>query len=159
VDFSTSRTVKARLRQFDEASIRADYEYVRENPHVDRLRSVFRIAGIGYGRADYAMRGDELVVWEINTNPVLAPVGPPGRRSPFRPEQQALTRPRRELFDAGFRSALQAVEVDGRGQRVELRLPPRVVARARLEREDYLWRTRFRRGMKGVALARARWAG
>lgn len=158
VDFSRSWTVKARQRQFDEASVRADFEYVRENPHAERLRRVFRIAGIGYGRADYAMRGDDLVVWEINTNPVLAPVRPPGQPSRFPPEQRAATRPRRELFDAGFRSALEALEIDGRGERVELRLPAGLVARARLERQDYLWRTRFRRGMKGVGMARARLA-
>lgn len=159
VDFSRSWTVKARLRQYDEAWIRADFDYVRENPHAERLRSVFRMARIGYGRADYSVRGRDLVVWEINTNPVLAPLGPPGRPSGHPPEQRALTRPRRELFDNEFRSALEAVDVDGRGERVELQLPARLVARARLERQDYLWRTRFRRGMKGVDVARARLAG
>ena len=159
VDFSRSWTVKARLRQFDATSIRADIDYVRENPHAERLRSVFRMAGIGYGRADYAVRGDDLVVWEINTNPVLPPLGPPGRPTVRPPELRAATRPRRELFDAGFRGALEAIDIDGGGERVELRLPAQVVARARIERQDYLWRMRFRRGMKGVDVARARLAG
>jgi hypothetical protein len=158
-DFSRNWTVKARRRHYDERTIRADFEYVRGNPHAEPLSEVFRIAGIGYGRADYAVRGDDLVVWEINTNRVIGPSGPPGRIRAVPAEHRAATQPSRDLFDVGLRSALQAVDVDGRGEQVELRLPARLVARARLERQDYLWRTRFRRGIKGVGMARARLAG
>jgi hypothetical protein len=44
--------------------------YLAENPHESRLRAVFDIARIEYGRIDYSMVGERMEVWEINTNPV-----------------------------------------------------------------------------------------
>ncbi len=44
--------------------------YLATNPHADRLRTIFDIADIEYGRIDYSMVGDRMEVWEINTNPV-----------------------------------------------------------------------------------------
>lgn len=35
------------------------------------VAEVFRIAGIDYGRMDYAFKDDGIRVWEINTNPML----------------------------------------------------------------------------------------
>ncbi len=43
--------------------------YVETNPHERELREIFRLARIDYGKIDYAMLGDRLQVWEINTNP------------------------------------------------------------------------------------------
>jgi hypothetical protein len=43
--------------------------YLETNPHEQDLRKIFRLARIDYGRIDYAMLGDRLQVWEINTNP------------------------------------------------------------------------------------------
>ena len=43
------------------------------NPHERELREIFRLARIDYGKIDYAVLGDRLQVWEINTNPTLAP--------------------------------------------------------------------------------------
>ena len=41
-------------------------------PEDDELRSVFDVAGIDYGRIDYAYADGDLQVWEINTNPNLS---------------------------------------------------------------------------------------
>ncbi len=41
------------------------------NPHEDRLRELFRLARIEWGRVDYALLDGELQIWEINTNPTL----------------------------------------------------------------------------------------
>lgn len=158
-DFSRNWTVKARGRHYDERTIREDLEYVRSNPHAGRLSEVFRIAGIQYGRADYAVRGEEIVVWEINTNPVIGPMSRPTGRRGVPAEHRAATRESRQLFDVALQSALQAVDLDAPGERVAVRLPAGLVARARIERQDYLWMTRYRRGMKGVARARGRLAG
>lgn len=45
--------------------------YLAENPHEDRLREIFELAGIEYGRVDYGLRDGEIQVWEINTNPTV----------------------------------------------------------------------------------------
>ncbi len=43
--------------------------YIATNPHEWELREIFRLARIDYGKIDYAVLGDRLQVWEINTNP------------------------------------------------------------------------------------------
>lgn len=45
--------------------------YMRDNPHEQRLRQVFDLANIQYGRIDYSMLDGHPQIWEINTNPVL----------------------------------------------------------------------------------------
>jgi hypothetical protein len=45
--------------------------YLTQNPHEERLREIFRRAGIDYGRIDYSLAGDAIQVWEINTNPTV----------------------------------------------------------------------------------------
>ncbi len=41
-------------------------------PHVERLREIFDLAGVDYGRIDYSAGAAGVVTWEINTNPMLA---------------------------------------------------------------------------------------
>lgn len=45
--------------------------FLSGNPHADLLGPAFEAAGIGYGRADYAMIGGRPQVFEINTNPLI----------------------------------------------------------------------------------------
>jgi len=65
---------------FTPAALEAERVYLETNPHADRLRPIFELARIDYGRIDYALHADgRLVVWEINTNPDLTlrvPDGP-----------------------------------------------------------------------------------
>ena len=45
--------------------------YLEMNPHENKLKSVFKKAGIEYGRIDYSLLNGKLQVWEINTNPIV----------------------------------------------------------------------------------------
>lgn len=45
--------------------------YVETNPHERELRAIFRLAGLEWGRIDYAILDGALQVWEINTNPQI----------------------------------------------------------------------------------------
>ncbi len=79
--------------------------YVETNPHQLELREIFQLARIDYGKIDYAILGDRLQVWEINTNPnVLAP----GERKlmlstdPADAESKAMLRQRLECLAAAF---------------------------------------------------------
>jgi hypothetical protein len=47
--------------------------YMETNPHERELREIFRLARIDYGKIDYAILGNRLQVWEINTNPNIFP--------------------------------------------------------------------------------------
>jgi hypothetical protein len=60
---------KARL--ITDAFVREERSYVDTNPHEKRLREIFALACINYGRIDYSLQGGEIQVWEINTNPVI----------------------------------------------------------------------------------------
>jgi len=55
-----------------EAELEEEWAYVQANPHADQIREVFALAGVEYGRMDYAVVGDRIRVWEINTNPMIA---------------------------------------------------------------------------------------
>jgi hypothetical protein len=46
---------------------------LQTNPHAEHLKKVFDIAGIEYGRADFGIYRGRIQVYEINTNPHVAP--------------------------------------------------------------------------------------
>ena len=87
----------------DDALLREEQRYLATNPHERQLREIFAAARIEYGRIDYSLRGGEMQVWEINTNPIIIGMGParagsaapPGRgaglRAALRPAWTRLT--------------------------------------------------------------------
>jgi N-acetylglutamate synthase-like GNAT family acetyltransferase len=77
--------------------------YVKSNPHQQDLMKIFEMAGISYGRIDYALKEGKIQVWEINTNPTL--VNDPGYSTPARAVVHG-------LFGARFTEALMALETD-----------------------------------------------
>jgi hypothetical protein len=104
-----------------ESSYREEAAYVRENPHEDALRRVFEVAGVDYGRIDYAMKDGSPVVWEINLNPSI------GRG--LRPAHTVLSdrlRSQREgtkaHFYARFLAAFEVIDVADQASPV--RMPP-----------------------------------
>ncbi len=46
-----------------------ELDYLQTNPHEEILRTIFKDAGIDYGRIDYSFLNGKIQVWEINTNP------------------------------------------------------------------------------------------
>ena len=68
--------------------IREEAEYPRHNPHEARLREIFELSGIDYGRIDYSLSDGCIQTWEINTNPII--VTAPSGYSPKKLANQAL---------------------------------------------------------------------
>lgn len=66
--------------------IEKEREFQQTNPHEDQLKTVFQLANIEYGRIDYAVMGDKVQVWEINTNPTLL-YGPSAYNDEQRPSK------------------------------------------------------------------------
>ena len=62
-------------RKFDniEDLYQEELTLLKTNPYADHLKKVFDIAGIEYGRADFGMYRGRIQVYEINTNPHVAP--------------------------------------------------------------------------------------
>lgn len=52
--------------------IAEELSYIQNNPHQKQLQEIFLMAEINYGRIDYGMLNDKMVVWEINSNPMIA---------------------------------------------------------------------------------------
>lgn len=48
-----------------------DNAFMAENPHADAVAEIFAIAGIEFGRIDYAVREGRIVTFEINTVPTI----------------------------------------------------------------------------------------
>ncbi len=79
--------------------------YFETNPHERELRKIFRLARIDYGKIDYAVLGDRLQVWEINTNPRIFTrpnVRVMSSTDPADGERKAMLRQRVEPFAAAF---------------------------------------------------------
>ncbi|RYJ05943.1 MAG: hypothetical protein EON52_08930 [Actinomycetales bacterium] len=61
-------------------------------PHAARVREVFDIAGMDYGRIDYSVLDGRMRVWEINSNPVIGATGlHPTRHASQRRSADAVT--------------------------------------------------------------------
>jgi hypothetical protein len=86
------------------------------HPHEAEIRRIFAIAGIDYGRIDYAVVDGKIAVWEINTNPVITIAGP--NLAPERYQAQARVA---EMLCQAFRSVgsvNQTTRVGSRGARL-----------------------------------------
>jgi hypothetical protein len=57
--------------EFTKRMAEEELAYILTNPHEAELRSLFAIAGVEYGRIDYAMKDGAMQVWEINLNPTI----------------------------------------------------------------------------------------
>jgi len=62
-------------RKFDDIEdlYQQELALLQSNPYAEHLKKVFDAAGIEYGRADFGMYQGRIQVYEINTNPHVAP--------------------------------------------------------------------------------------
>ena len=81
-------------------------EYAELQPHRDQLEAVFAMAGIDYGRIDYAIHENRVQTFEINTNPSVVPT---------RDAEDARTANRMRFIDQ-FGSALSGLDEGIRGE-------------------------------------------
>lgn len=113
-------------------TIHEELAYVRHAPEADRLREIFDLARVEYGRIDYALRDGGIRTWEINLNPRIGRGQRPSRRvTP--PELQRIRRRSKALFYRAFRNAWRAVDTDAGGSPIPLELDPATVRAARHE--------------------------
>ncbi len=99
----------------------SDLEMVRTMPHAAVLRRAFEVAGVAYGRADFAVVGGRAEVYEINTNPMMRRMG----AVPYPARAEA-----GRLSHAAYLGAFRAMD-DTRGGTVPVPRPARFGARSR----------------------------
>lgn len=132
----TSKDWKIKLANsiVDKDSRALECDFIRSNPYEDRVREIFDLAHIDYGRLDYGLLGDQLQVWEINTNPMMA--GMPANKG--EPEvamaRTALLEPGRRLFHQAMRDAFEVIESPAQDhQPIPLSFPDSTVRAIRRE--------------------------
>ena len=79
-----------------------EFTFVRDHSFAEAMWPVFKLAGIEYGRVDFGIVNGRPQVYEINTNPELKLVPPPGE-VPRREESNA-------LFRLNYLEALKALD-------------------------------------------------
>ena len=99
----------------------SDLELVRAMPHAPVLARAFAVAGVEYGRVDFAVVGGRAEVYEINTNPMMRSMGD----VPY-PDRAEAGR----LSLEAYRAALRALD-DARGGTIPVPRPARFGARSR----------------------------
>lgn len=109
-----------------------ELEYVSANPHADQLSRIRELAGVEYGRIDYAVRDGRVQTWEINLKPMIGRGALKPRSGTVPRELAGIRRQTKETFYARFQEALEALDTvpaDARARRLpdgfaRPRLPP-----------------------------------
>jgi len=94
--------------------------YQKDNPHEEQLMSVFKAAGIEYGRIDYGVCNGRVQIWEINTNPWIVTTGHMEQE-----DRQAY----HEMFLEKILSVFRQIGAVELNPPVSFRLPPSAIAR------------------------------
>jgi hypothetical protein len=63
--------LKRQGTDYTHEALAEELEFVRNNPHERELREIFAIAGVDYGRIDYAVQDGRIRTWEINLHPTI----------------------------------------------------------------------------------------
>lgn len=127
--YGRSWMLKHENTEFSEALLLEERAYLRDDPHAAQLAEVVRLAGVDYGRIDYAVRDGRLQTWEINLNPTIGR-SPGRRRAPFPPELESLRDANRAYFYRNFNAAWEAYAGPVKGEPVSVSLDAEVVRNA-----------------------------
>jgi hypothetical protein len=132
--FSRNWVAKAGSRVVDERMILEESRFISDNPHETSLREISVMAGVEYGRIDYAIHDGKVETWEINLNPTIGG-GPGSRRRARLPEEIERRRaPAKEIFYQRFRSALGSLDAAAScGESVRLSPNPAMGRKLRAE--------------------------
>jgi hypothetical protein len=109
-----------------------ELDFVSTNPHAQQLAAIREIAGVGYGRIDYATKDGRVQTWEINLLPTIGRGLRPSR-TPKSPAVESIRSETKRRFYAAFREALEAADPASDGlPAVTVDVDPAIVRAARL---------------------------
>lgn len=119
----TDWVVKAESARRTLEAAREDFDFGERNPHESWLRTVFDLAGVEYGRADYGVLNGRPQLWEINLNPTIGRA--PGRpRRRVDPDSAEVWERSRELAAARLREAFVSLDRGPSRDSVTVAIPP-----------------------------------
>jgi hypothetical protein len=150
VSVSREWMLKFQGSEFTTRMAEEEREYVLTNPHEAELRDVFDLAGVDYGRIDYAMRDGRMQTWEINLNPTIGR-GLRASSGKVPPELDAIRKPTKEHFYRLFREAWEDVDLVTDGPSIEVTVDP-AIARAAItsDAQENGWLAMLRRVLRPV---------
>jgi hypothetical protein len=117
--------------------------YISENPHAARLMPLFELAGIEYGRMDYALHRGRIETFEINTAPTLGRGGHREERSTTVDPYRAAVEPTLVAFHGRMCDAFRAVATTGDSETMDVRWDAELLASRHDQRrsiERLAWR-------------------
>ena len=141
MDSAASWLLKRDASHVTAATLAEEEAYVLANPHEHELRRIFDLAGVGFGRIDYAVKDHRIHTWEINLNPTF------GRYAALPPELDQIRAVRRRHFARAFIAAFEVVDVPAPSEEIPIRHDPAVIAGLR----DVLRRDASRRAPEVLA--------
>lgn len=121
--------------------------YVVSNPHREALAEIFQLAGVEYGRIDYALKNGRIQTWEINLTPTIGQGI--GKSSKHLPEELQRRRAvARDHFFLAFHAAWERMDSIADGPPIPITLDDRLRrdALARTEQRGLIGRVRSRLG-------------
>jgi hypothetical protein len=150
LSYSRAWMLKFSGSEFSVAMAAEERDYVLANPHERALRTIFDLAGVGYGRIDYAMKGDRVETWEINLNPTVGRGLRPSSGRALSPELEAIRTPTKEHFYRCFRAAWEDVDLDiGGTDDIPVAIDPAVAqAASATQNDDPRWLAIVRRVLR-----------
>ena len=95
-----------RWEQLTPEIVAEEHRAVSENRHAEYVRAMFGIAGIDFGRADFALCGRKPVLFEINTAPVI---------HDLRPDPHVLRQETMKAAREAFSAALHLLDTAQKG--------------------------------------------
>jgi hypothetical protein len=102
--YGRSWMLKHEHTEFSEAVMLEERAYLQDDPHAAQLAEIVRLAGVDYGRIDYAVKDGRVQTWEINLHPTIGR-GPGSRRAAFPAELEPLRDANRAFFYQRFNEA------------------------------------------------------
>lgn len=128
LDYGRHWMLKRQSTEYSRAMIAEEFEYVSTNPHEAELREIFAIAGVDYGRIDYAIQDGRVQTWEINLHPTIGRGHEPSKYE-LPHELRVLHEPTRDRVHANLREAWVAVDVRDERE-LTVALDPALIAAA-----------------------------
>jgi hypothetical protein len=130
MEYGRSWMLKHARSEFAEPMLLEERAYVFGNPHEKELREIFAIAGVQYGRIDYAVKDGRIQTWEINLHPTIGRGQREHRSVPEELEPIRLVG--KEHFHRGFEAAWKEVDLPSdAGPSIPVVLDASIVSAAR----------------------------
>lgn len=127
--YGRSWMLKHEQTEFSEAVLLEERAYLHDDPHAEQLAEIVQLAGVDYGRIDYAVQDGRVQTWEINLHPTIGR-GPRSTRAAFPAELEPLRDANRAFFYQRFNEAWRPYAAPVEGDPIPVSLDAELIRKA-----------------------------